>query len=56
MTFNKAIKYGGSNKIKIYLTLSVPIRLNSRFFQLNFEGLSNSNSIQWEFSQTETKL
>lgn len=45
MTFNKAIKYGGENKIKLYLTLSVPIRLNGRFFRLVFSNLSDPNSI-----------
>lgn len=47
MSLNKVFKYGGQNKVKIYLTLAIPIRLNSRFFLLTFIGLQDPNSISW---------
>lgn len=43
----KVLKNGGANMVTVYMELSVSIRLNSRFFILTFQGLSNSNAITW---------
>jgi hypothetical protein len=52
MVLDRVLKYGGENKIKLYITLSMAIRLNSRFFGLSFHGITNHNSINWTFTQS----
>ncbi len=56
MALNRVFKYGGQNKIKLSITLSMAIRLNSRFFGLSFNGLTNPNAINWTFTQSKTNL
>lgn len=43
----RVYKYGGENKIKLYLALSIPIKLNTRYLLVTITGLSNSNSVSW---------
>lgn len=56
MTLNKIYKYPGQNKVKLYITLSIAIRLNPSLFSITFIGLKNPNSISWSLYQNQLDL
>lgn len=47
MKLIKTFKNGGANSVKLMLLLTVSIRLNSRFFRLTFQNMTNPNAITW---------
>lgn len=55
MTITQVFKYGGQNKVKVYVSLSIPIRLNMANFGLSIAGVSN-NSYSWIFEQNSSSL
>lgn len=55
MTITQVFKYGGQNKVKVYVSLSIPIRLNMANFGISIAGVSNS-SYSWVFEQNSSSL
>lgn len=53
MTLKRIFKYGGENRVKLDISLSMPIRLNGIFFGLNIAG---TTAYTWEFAQSQTDL
>lgn len=56
MTLDRIYKYSGQNKVILYITLSIAIRLKAENVIINIPGLTNPNSISWTLAQTETDL
>lgn len=56
MELTKVFKYGGENKIKLYLRLSMPIRLNKRYFVVSFTNVADTSLISWDFVQDTVDL
>lgn len=56
MELKRVFKYGGENKVKMFITLSMPIRLNKRYFVLNFAGIADKSLIVWDFAQNQANL
>jgi hypothetical protein len=52
MTLNRIYKYSGQNKVILYITLSIAVRLKTQNVVVSIPGLQSASSISWTLSQS----
>lgn len=55
MTITQIFKYGGQNKIRLYVSLSIPIRLNLDNFMIEIQSIEPED-YSWDLRQNNLDL